>query len=934
MQSSTRSNKEKNLLFSDPVAIERNIRRERRLASIDNKTSSSIDATNKPSIDIATPPSIDGNLRAEMAATLILTRDEIGDLHDPEGHLCNAAGQRLDAQRAAIPEHRSIAELIRPSQFYANRYAIRPPKVQGIDGQIKPAYYTHVSKHPFHGLPHEDPMDHIETLEDFVSCIPEHEGTKDYILCKLFRYSLSKDAIAWLKLLPPGSLTTWDDVKTAFLTEFVGARSEELRDKICTFSQGSTEAFKSSWERFRRYQKECPHHGFTEVQLLEIFFRGIHSRYKLMLDGASEGNIKTKTPEEAKRLIENMASCNSVKNMNVHMIESAEMDGDKIVEAEVGSVHEVSSVEQAVENNENQEYTWMMESAMEKILKIQQKMSDYFNLKLDIIYKELNGKLEAINTHVRMLNTQNSQTAEALKKQEALIKENAEENKRYHVDAILDDNCGKVIKHEKLEEDAFLVESSMSIGSAYWCRSTPSAEHRSTPIEEHVGTVKIQSHSNFATQHPHPPTRSCIKIDDVDRHHQEVVDRHTSSNVDRQHHPDIDRHQPDGHESFVDKQAAKERIPEKKVRSTKPYVPKHLRRKVNKVELDGFRKRVKRVPKNMSFEDAYYQYRLGNFFRESKETAKDIELLFNEISRKPKKTLKKEEDPGKFLIPCTIHDTCFPHALCDTGSAVSIMGKDTAEQLGLKVEPSQDSFAFVDNSKANSAGVIKNVKVEIGDCTVPVDIHVVEIKSGSKSPLLFGRAFMATVGAVCDLKKNRMCLTNVDETMFYDPQEMKKSVEFISCLEVPDDPTPTDYSSYATAKIASASIDTKPLESIDPKPPESIDIQLSASIDVLQISEHTEFEKPKSGGRRKKRKKKKKVDAMSLTPLLCNEGSVGYKVRCRGGLQSFTKVRVLCDPKLKDKGEASARAFINNINKMRKRDTETCFGTSYQSHLD
>ena len=33
-----------------------------------------------------------------MAATLILERDENGDLHDQDGHLRNAASQRLDDQ--------------------------------------------------------------------------------------------------------------------------------------------------------------------------------------------------------------------------------------------------------------------------------------------------------------------------------------------------------------------------------------------------------------------------------------------------------------------------------------------------------------------------------------------------------------------------------------------------------------------------------------------------------------------------------------------------------------------------------------------------------------------------------------------------------------------------------------------------------------------
>nr|VDD59813.1 unnamed protein product [Brassica oleracea] len=39
-----------------------------------------------------------------MVATLILERGENGDLHDQGGHLRNAAVQRLDDQRAVIPD--------------------------------------------------------------------------------------------------------------------------------------------------------------------------------------------------------------------------------------------------------------------------------------------------------------------------------------------------------------------------------------------------------------------------------------------------------------------------------------------------------------------------------------------------------------------------------------------------------------------------------------------------------------------------------------------------------------------------------------------------------------------------------------------------------------------------------------------------------------
>ena len=105
------------------------------------------------------------------------------------------------------------------------------------------------------------------------------------------------------------------------MTEFLDdARAEEMRDKIWTFSQGPTKAFKSSWERFRRYLRDCPHHGFTEVQLLKKFYKGIDLKYRVMLDTASEGNFGTRTPKEAKRLIENLMSSKSSKNLDMHRI--------------------------------------------------------------------------------------------------------------------------------------------------------------------------------------------------------------------------------------------------------------------------------------------------------------------------------------------------------------------------------------------------------------------------------------------------------------------------------------------------------------------------------------------------------------------------------------------------------------------------------------
>ncbi|KAF2547329.1 hypothetical protein F2Q70_00022679 [Brassica cretica] len=127
MPSSIRSNKETQLLFSsDPASLERSICKGRRSSSIDIDASSSIDTRQPPSTqtpilstdtrsppsteatlpstDIFHPTSIDTSIRTsidtelrDMVATLVLVRDENGDMHNQEGHLGNTTGQRIDA---------------------------------------------------------------------------------------------------------------------------------------------------------------------------------------------------------------------------------------------------------------------------------------------------------------------------------------------------------------------------------------------------------------------------------------------------------------------------------------------------------------------------------------------------------------------------------------------------------------------------------------------------------------------------------------------------------------------------------------------------------------------------------------------------------------------------------------------------------------------
>jgi len=155
-------------------------------------------------------------------------------------------------------------------------------------------------------------MDHIDLFEEICSTTQSCKIPKDYLKCNFFPFSLADKATRWLKSLPPGSITSWEGCKSAFLNHFyTKSRSNFLRNKLQGFQQGPDETFYEAWERFKDYERDCPHHSFPEGNLINTFYRGLHAKFKLSLDTVSNGDFTTKNVDDAHAFIENLATNNS-----------------------------------------------------------------------------------------------------------------------------------------------------------------------------------------------------------------------------------------------------------------------------------------------------------------------------------------------------------------------------------------------------------------------------------------------------------------------------------------------------------------------------------------------------------------------------------------------------------------------------------------------
>ncbi|CAA7040834.1 unnamed protein product [Microthlaspi erraticum] len=122
-----------------------------------------------------------------------------------------------------------------------------------------------------------------------------------------------------------------------------------------------------------------------------------------------------------------------------------------------------------------------------------------------------------------------------------------------------------------------------------------------------------------------------------------------------------------------------------------------------------------------------------------------------------------------------IGSTHFHRALCDLGSSVNLMPYSVAKLLGITdFKPTKISLVFADRSVRRPVGVIMDVPIMVGDCYIPADFVVLELEHQPKDPLILGRPFLATAGAIIDVKNGKIDLHLGDIVMNF---EVNKSME-------------------------------------------------------------------------------------------------------------------------------------------------------------
>ncbi|KAK1667973.1 hypothetical protein QYE76_056132 [Lolium multiflorum] len=117
---------------------------------------------------------------------------------------------------------------------------------------------------------------------------------------------------------------------------------------------------------------------------------------------------------------------------------------------------------------------------------------------------------------------------------------------------------------------------------------------------------------------------------------------------------------------------------------------------------------------------------------------------------------RKLEDGWEPIIKMKVKDfDC--NALCDLGASISVMPKKIYDMLDLP--PLKNCYLDVnlaDHSTKKPLGKVDNVRITVNNNLVPVDFVVLDIECNASCPIILGRPFLRTVGAIIDMKEGNI----------------------------------------------------------------------------------------------------------------------------------------------------------------------------------
>ncbi|GJX14610.1 hypothetical protein Tco_0206368 [Tanacetum coccineum] len=126
------------------------------------------------------------------------------------------------------------------------RSGVARPKIDNKDQfKLKGQFLKELRENTFSGSDNKDANEHIKKVLEIVDLFHVPNITVDQLMLRVFLISLTGAASHWLRNKPTGSIKTWEDLKTKFLTKYCPpSRTAKKMEEINNFQQKWKRIFK------------------------------------------------------------------------------------------------------------------------------------------------------------------------------------------------------------------------------------------------------------------------------------------------------------------------------------------------------------------------------------------------------------------------------------------------------------------------------------------------------------------------------------------------------------------------------------------------------------------------------------------------------------------------------------------------------------------
>ncbi|CAN6712666.1 unnamed protein product [Malus baccata var. baccata] len=729
-------------------------------------------------------------------------------------------------------DNRTIKELSASGLDNATPLCIQyPAAAQGKteEFELKSSLLHHIPK--YHGLSMEDPNKHLKEFEVVCSSMTPINVDGSILKMKAFPFSLMEKAKDWLYELAPGTATSWESMKRAFLEKFFPtSRVILLRKRISGIQQEEGESFPTYYERFKSLVASCPQHQMKEELLLQYFYEGLLPIERQMLDASAGGALVDKTPTAAKTLIANRAwnaqqyegvgqrgtprqhqvnevsAITELQNQmaNLTTLLSQVVEGPKVQNVSACGVcsmqgHPMDKCPQLIENG-----GWETLNAVGFGQQYQQR-NDPFSNTYNPGWRD--------HPNFKWREPQQRQQQSTFRQQPPGFYQKPFAPNQTQIQSA-PTNSGTSFDNDTILE----LLTTLSQGQENQTKAFQNQDKRVDHLEKQIGQI-AEFVGQFRDQGRLPSsiianpkggfkTAKAITLRSGKQVGTEPQASKSSQKEDEkllfeeepQTSPTARMEQPLPQPSCISNpyNSAKVSSNPNSSSSIPRNVPFPSRLRQSKKEenekdiLETFRK----VQVDIPLLDAIKQVpRYAKFFKELFTTRRRIsnkevvQVSENVSAVLQRKLPPKCKDPGSFTIPYVIGNTKFEHAMLDLGASINVMPYSIYASMNLgELKNDGVIIQLADRSNAYPKGVLEDVLVQVDNLIFPADFYVLEMEDSpnvTPLPILLGRPFMKTARTKIDVFKWTLTMEFDGEIINFNISEaMKFPKDDHSCFSI------------------------------------------------------------------------------------------------------------------------------------------------------